>query len=234
MFVNTQNTPYIAFLGFTNIIALVIIGFIITKKRGYMKKKEKVSKKELILKSFGAAFLISLGNFALLKLGNPIGPVIFAFGLLGVCYLGQNLFTGKAGFFISDKIKPLDLFLILLGNMVAGYLIGLLYSMTDPSLIDAANAKVSTWDLSLAFFLKSVFCGAIMYVAVLMYKKGTPLGIIFGVPLFIFCGFQHCVANIVTLGVAGTFSFTILLCILGNFFGSLATWYMMRDLPSKK
>ena len=194
-----------------------------------MKKKEKKRVKELIFKSFGAAFLISLGNFALLKLGNPIGPVIFAFGLLGVCYLGQNLFTGKCGFLFADKMKYSDLFLILVGNMLAGYLVGLLYSATDPSLVDAANAKIATWDISVGFFLKSIFCGAIMYLAVKMYKNGTPLGIIFGVPLFIFCGFQHCVANIVTLGVAGTFSFTILICIAGNFFGSLITWYFSRD-----
>ena len=198
-----------------------------------MKKKEKIRIKELIMKSFGAAFLISLGNFALLKLGNPIGPVIFAFGLLGVCYLGQNLFTGKCGFLISDKIKPLDLLYILLGNMVAGYIIGLIYATTDPSIVETAAAKVATWDFSIAFLLKSIFCGAIMYLAVLMYKKGTPLGIIFGVPLFIFCGFQHCVANIVTLGVAGTFSITIFLCILGNFVGSLFTWYITRDISKK-
>lgn len=37
-------------------------------------------KEELIGKSIGAALLISLGNYALLKLGSPIGPVIFAFG----------------------------------------------------------------------------------------------------------------------------------------------------------
>jgi formate/nitrite transporter FocA (FNT family) len=198
-----------------------------------MKKKEKVRIKELIMKSFGAAFLISLGNFALLKLGNPIGPVIFSFGLLGVCYLGQNLFTGKCGFLISDKIKPLDLLYILLGNMVAGYIIGLIYATTDPSIIETAAAKVATWDFSIAFLLKSIFCGAIMYLAVLMYKKGTPLGIIFGVPLFIFCGFQHCVANIVTLGVSRTFSITIFLCILGNFAGSLFTWYITRDISKK-
>ncbi len=198
-----------------------------------MKKKEEIRIKELVMKSFGAAFLISLGNFALLKLGNPIGPVIFAFGLLGVCYLGQNLFTGKCGFLISDKIKPLDLLYILLGNMVAGYIIGLIYATTDPSIVETAAAKVATWDFSIAFLLKSIFCGAIMYLAVLMYKKGTPLGIIFGVPLFIFCGFQHCVANIVTLGVAGTFSITIFLCILGNFVGSLFTWYITRDISKK-
>ena len=69
---------------------------------------------ELIRKSIGAAVLISLGDYALLKLGNPIGPIIFAFGLLGVCYMGQNLFTGKCGFFLSDKIPFKNLFLILL------------------------------------------------------------------------------------------------------------------------
>ena len=31
--------------------------------------------KNLLLKSVGAAVLISLGDYALLKLGNPIGPV---------------------------------------------------------------------------------------------------------------------------------------------------------------
>jgi len=194
-----------------------------------MKKKSQKKYKELVNKSIGAAFLISLGNFALLKLGNPIGPVIFAFGLLGVCYLGQNLFTGKCGFLICDRIKPLDLFIILAVNMIAGYLIGLLYSATDPTIVEPAINKISAWDFSFAFFLKSIFCGAIMYLAVKMYKNKTPLGIIFGVPLFIFCGFQHCVANIVTLGVAGTFSATIILCILGNFIGSLATWYFTKD-----
>ena len=193
-------------------------------------KDEKIRIQELICKSFGAAFLISLGNFALLKLGNPIGPVVFAFGLLGVCYLGQNLFTGKCGFLISDKMKLSDLILILVGNMVAGFIFGLLYAAADESLVVVANEKIATWDLSFAYFAKSLLCGAVMYIAVYMYKKGTPLGIIFGVPLFIFCGFQHCVANIVTLGVAGTFDSAILLCIAGNFFGSLMTWYMMRDL----
>ena len=120
---------------------------------------------ELVLKSVGASFLISLGNYALLKLGSPIGPVIFAFGLLGVCYLGQNLFTGKCGFFIEDKIPFLDLMIILIVNLVAGYLFGLMYSITDESLIVTAVDKVKTWDFSLAFLIKSFLCGTIMYIA---------------------------------------------------------------------
>mgnify|MGYP002626995415 CR=1 FL=1 len=165
-----------------------------------------MKKLELINKAMGAAFLIALGNYALLKLGNPIGPVMFAFGLLGVCYLGQNLFTGKCGFVIEDRIKLTDLFIILVVNLIAGYICGLVFSYCDHDLIKVALAKVATWDFSFKFFIKAFLCGTIMYIAVKMYREKTPLGIIYGIPLFIFCGFQHCIANVVTLGVARTFS----------------------------
>ncbi len=190
-------------------------------------------KKELILKSIGASFLISLGNYALLKLGSPIGPIIFAFGLLGVCYLGQNLFTGKCGFFIEDKIPFEDLMIILVVNLVAGYLFGLMYSVTDSTLIKVAVDKVATWSFSMEFLLKSILCGVIMYIAVKMYKVGTPLGIIFGIPLFIFCGFQHCIANVITLGVARTFDSSLVLAVIGNFIGSLFFWYISKSSVKK-
>ncbi len=189
---------------------------------------------ELINKSIAAAILISLGNYALLKLGSPIGPVIFAFGLLGVCYMGLNLFTGKCGFLFQDKIKVFDLVMILIFNLLAGYIIGLLFSITDKEVFQNAVEKVATWDLSVAFFIKSILCGVIMYIAVYMYKKGTPLGIIFGIPLFIFCGFQHCIANIITLGVARTFDLSIFICILGNFIGSIIMWFVSKDCLNKK
>ena len=189
---------------------------------------------ELINKSFAAAILIALGNYALLKLGNPIGPIIFAFGLLGVCYMGLNLFTGKCGFFIQDKIKIWDLLIILVANLIAGYLIGLVFSVMDKDVVTAAVNKVVTYEVSIAFFLKSVFCGIIMYIAVLLYKKGTPLGIIYGIPLFIFCGFQHCIANIITFGAARTIDWSIVICILGNFAGSLLMWLFSKEIDAKK
>lgn len=198
-----------------------------------MEGGSEMKKLELINKSIGAAFLISLGNFALLKLGNPIGPIIFAFGLLGVCYMKQNLFTGKCGFLFSDKIKIMDLLIILVVNLLAGYFIGLIYSKVDPVVFQNAVEKVKTWNISGSFFVKSVLCGTIMYIAVYMYKKGTPLGILFGIPLFIFCGFQHCIANIITLGIARTFDASIFLCILGNFIGSIGMWYVSKDIKEE-
>ena len=192
------------------------------------------NKVELINKSIGASILIGLGDYALLKLGNPIGPILFTLGLLGVCYMGLNLFTGKCGFIIVDKIKFLDLMIILIINLIAGYLLGLIFSLCDVDVYKNAIDKVNSWDFSLSFFIKSIMCGIIMYIAVYIYRKKSPLGIIFGIPLFIFSGFQHCIANIITLGVARTIHSSIILAIIGNFIGSLIMWYLSKDLKKKK
>lgn len=148
--------------------------------------------------------------------------------------MGLNLFTGKCGFLFQDKIKPLDLLIILIVNLVSGYLIGLIYSILDIEVFNMAVSKVEAWELSMTFFIKSFLCGTIMYIAVFLYKKETPLGIIYGIPLFIFCGFQHCIANIITLGVARTMDWSIIICILGNFIGSIFMWYISKDLKSEK
>ena len=183
---------------------------------------------DLIRLSVGASLLIGLGDYVLLKIGEPLGPFLFVFGLLGVCVLGLNLFTGKCGFWIEDGIKIWELLIILVANLIAGYLFGVMFSLMDGSVAMAAEAKVASWEISWGFFLKSVMCGAIMYLAVVLFRRGTKLGILLGVPLFIFCGFQHSIANAITMGIATTFSWTILLCALGNFVGALVAWAFCR------
>ncbi len=183
---------------------------------------------DLVRLSAGASLLIGLGDFVLLKIGEPVGPFLFAFGLLGVCVLGLNLFTGKCGFLIEDKIRVIDIILILLVNLVCGYAIGVIFSLFDSAIIGVAETKVASWSMSLEFLLKSVMCGVIMYLAVELYRRGTKLGILLGVPLFIFCGFQHSIANVITMGVAVDFSWTILLCAAGNFVGAIAAWGLCR------
>ena len=183
---------------------------------------------DLIRLSAAASLLIGLGDFVLLKIGQPLGPFLFAFGLLGVCILGLNLFTGKCGFLFEDNIKLSDLIIILLSNLVFGYAFGVIFSMMDSAIIETAEAKVVSWSMSWEFFLDSMACGAIMYLAVDLYRKGSKLGILIGVPLFIFCGFQHSIANAITMGVATGFSWTVALCAAGNFAGSLATWSLCR------
>ena len=187
----------------------------------------------LVRLSIGASLLIGLGDYVLLKIGEPVGPFLFASGLLGVCVLGLNLFTGKCGFWFEDGISALDLLIILAVNLVAGYGFGALFSMMDGTVVNAAVGKVAMWDCNLAFFLKSVMCGAIMYLAVELYRRGTKLGILLGVPLFIFAGFQHSIANVITMGAAGAFSWTVLLCALGNLAGALSAWALCCGVEIK-
>ena len=183
---------------------------------------------DLVRLSAGASLLIGIGDYVLLKIGAPIGPFLFAFGLLGVCALGLNLFTGKCGFLVENGIKIWDLIIILAINLVCGYIFGVLFGLMDTEIVEAAAAKMAGWSWSWEFFLKSTACGAIMYLAVELYRRNTKLGILLGVPLFIFCGFQHSIANVITMGVAVEFSWTILLCAAGNFVGAIAAWSMCR------
>jgi len=199
--------------------------------------------KTSLIKNFrhavSASVLIGLGNCALLKVGQPLGPFLFALGLLAVCILGQDLFTGKCGFVVADKIPPKKLVLMLATNLLSGYLFGIFLSYMDPSLQSVAMNKVEGFVVSFEFFAKSVLCGMVMYLAVAIYRKQSVLGILIGVPLFIFCGFQHCIANVITLGVARVLTmptvFAIGLSALGNFIGAFLLWSLTTDeLPKGK
>ena len=189
--------------------------------------------KQLIKGAILASILIGLGDYVLLKVGAPLGAFLFALGLYGVCLLGANLFTGKCGFILENK-KWLDLGIILLANMVAGWMIGWAFSVADPVIHDAAVIKFNSWDLSLGFFLRSIFCGMIMYIAVKCYKMGSIWGVFIGVPLFILAGFQHSIANVITAGAAVNWSWTILLCALGNFIGSITIAWLATTAPVTK
>ena len=184
-----------------------------------------------IKKSILASILIGFGVAVLLFLGNPFGPIAFAFGLLSVCYLQADLYTGKAGYYWKNK--RIELAKILLCNLGSGYVFGLLLGCSSPQLIPVAIEKVAVWNFDAPFFLRSIFCGAIMYVCVELFKKGTVFGIFYGVPLFIYCGFQHCIANIIVLGVASwqsfTWSWTLILAIVGNLLGSIIIDILSKD-----
>jgi formate/nitrite transporter FocA (FNT family) len=106
-------------------------------------------------------------------------------------------------------------------NLAAGYVFGLLINYSLPQLIPAAKNLISSWDFSLAYFIRSIFCGMIMYICVELFKRGTYIGILYGVPLFIYCGFPHCIANIIILGVAMTWHWSIVLAITGNLIGGI-------------
>lgn len=149
-----------------------------------------IIKKEFFSKSLLAGIFISIGCIANIKVSGILGPILFAFGLLTVCSMQANLFTGKAGF-VKSKTDYLFLIPMLLFNIGGCFLIGNGYPLDCSHIIDA---RLSSSIFSL--LVTSIFTGIVMTTAVSIYKnQNSPIGILLGVPLFILCGFPHCIAD---------------------------------------
>ena len=79
-------------------------------------------------------------------------------------------------------------------------------------------------------FTEGIFCGALVYIAVYCFKNFQNyamkiIGIITAVTLFVYCGFQHCVANMFYFGMAFNWNlnmlWNLLIVILTNSIGAL-------------
>ena len=127
--------------------------------------------------------------------GSLVGAVLFSLGLMAVVGYKLKLYTGTAGFINKNEVG--QLFLILLGNIIGCLCLGLL-SRVSPMDIQAAAQKVLELRLktgALRCGLLGIPCGLLMTTAVTFARKGNMLPLLFAVPLFIVCGFTHCVAD---------------------------------------
>lgn len=178
-----------------------------------------------------AGIMIAIGGSVFLACDNKyVGAVLFSVALLCICYLGYYLFTGKIGYLAKDfsKSNILNLATGLAVNLIITFLLGMLISFALPNLAEKAYT-ICTAKLEQSFlitFIRAVFCGVLMYTAVEIFKeKKTPLGIIFCIPVFILCGFEHSVADMFYFGASGIFNAKILTfesaAVLGNTVGSL-------------
>ena len=175
-------------------------------------------------KSFFAGILIGLGAGGYLALGGLPGAIIFAFGLIGVVLSGSLLYTGRAG--VMKLSETGSLVMIWLFNILACILLGLLMMSLGGEPVERAQTAVAgrlaqgPW----RSFLRAVGCGLIIDIAVWMYRTTKNiLPVLFGVPLFIVCGFYHSIADVVYLVAAWKWSPDILwyypVIVLGNYAG---------------
>ena len=172
--------------------------------------------------SLFAGLLIGLGAYGFLALGGIPGAVIFTFGLVCVVLSGSLLYTGKAG--VMTDIPALVR--IWLFNVVGCILIGLLVLSIGGVPAERAQEVVSgrlvqgPW----RSFLRAVGCGLIIDIAVWLYRSTKSIvPILFGVPLFILCGFYHSIADVVYLVAALKWNPAILwyypIIVIGNYVG---------------
>ena len=151
--------------------------------------------KNLIHSAIMAGICIGIAGFGYLAVGGIVGAVTFAFGLLAVVHYRLKLYTGTAGFFVKGEL--LQLCTILLMNIVGCLLVALMARMSPMPLQEAAQ-HILEGRLNAGIVQSGVLaigCGFIMTTAVKWGREGKFLPLLFGVPLFIICGFPHCVAD---------------------------------------
>ena len=180
----------------------------------------------LITKSILAGLLISLAGIVYLNCSDKIvGSLLFSLGLISVILLEANLFTGKIGY-VNSKRSILDSLLILVFNLVAATIVGLIYRCGSDAAASIAGSKLSIFSESWWLTgLKSIGCGAAIYLAVEGYKKSKSLiPVILGVMVFILAGWNHCIADCFYMAAGSSSALAIpylLVVIVGNSIGSL-------------
>lgn len=183
-----------------------------------------------------AGICISIGCVVNLRVGGVAGAVLFAFGLLAVVHYKLKLYTGTAGF-IRAKGDWSMLGYVLLGNIIGCAFTALACSYAQPNILPPDFAIVQSrlakgpW----ACFLLAIGCGFIMTTAVQFGRESKFLPLLFGVPVFILCGFAHSVADaFYFLAVPELYSIDLLMVyiaeVLGNFVGcNLYRWVIAKE-----
>lgn len=157
---------------------------------------------KLLRSSILAGIAIGLAGFGFLAsgiqsevYGSIFGAILFSFGLLSVVGYKLRLYTGTAGFINKGEIGMLVM--VLLGNIMGCFCSSLLARVT-PMDIQGAAQNILELRLrvgALRCGLLGIGCGFMMTTAVRFAREKHYLPLLFAVPLFIVCGFTHCIAD---------------------------------------
>lgn len=146
-----------------------------------------------------AGILIAIAGYGFLA-GQAVGIFLFILGLAAVVSYKLKLFTGTVGFINWGEIP--NLVIILLGNVLGCWLVSLIAKVDTVLGIQTAAQNVLQSRLQLGWLacgIKAIGCGVLMSAAVEFSRRGVDFGywvpLLFAVPLFIHCGFPHCVAD---------------------------------------
>lgn len=173
-----------------------------------------------------SGIMIGFGGVVFLMCQNRVvGSVLFSFGLLTIVCQGFALYTGRIGYFRSYGLK--SILTTIAGNFVGTFLMAKLFSLTRLPIIGAVQEVIAPKlaDSSLSVFILAIGCGAMMYLAVDNYRKSKSwLFVIMPIVIFILSGFEHSIANMFYLSLAGEWGWEALritiIALAGNAVGS--------------
>ena len=142
-----------------------------------------------------AGICIGIAGFGYLAIGGVVGAVTFAFGLLAVVHYRLKLYTGTAGFFIKGEFAKLC---AILGLNIVGCLLVAMMARVSPMPLQETAQRILEGRSAAGWWqcgVLAIGCGFIMTTAVKWGREAKFLPLLFGVPLFIVCGFPHCIAD---------------------------------------
>ena len=186
--------------------------------------------------SIMAGILIGLGACGFLALGGLPGAIIFAFGLIGVVLTGIPLYTGRAGVMTSIP----GIIKVWWWNVVGAMAVGLVVAAISGSMAESAYNTVAAHVAQGPWrsFLRAVGCGLVIDLSVWFYRSSKSLvPVLFGIPLFIVCGFYHSIADVVYIFGAWKWDIDLLwfypVIVIGNYVGcNVRRWLLPETNPS--
>lgn len=177
-----------------------------------------------------AGVFIGIGGGSSCLCGNNyLGALLFCVGLYAICCGGMNLVTGKAGYLVDEMSLSYfgRLLVMFVGNFIGAVWCAAAIRLASPRIIEATATIVQTRMAQsvMQTFTSGVLCGVLVHFAVWKYRQdGSPLGILLGIPAFILCGFEHCVADMFYFCAAGQLHLGhIGIVAFGNIIGAMAT-----------
>ena len=171
-----------------------------------------------------AGIMIGFGGVIYLMCANKmVGALLFSFGLLTIVCQGFALYTGRVGYF--REYGWASILTTIAGNFLGTWLVARGFALTRHTVDIAAVVAPKLADSSLSIFLLSIGCGAMMYLAVDSFRKSKSwLFVVMPIVIFILSGFEHSIANMFYLSLAGEWGVDALritaIALVGNGIGS--------------
>ena len=177
---------------------------------------------------------ISIGGTVFINAPNAIiGSFLFSLGLFLVCHFQWGLYTGRVHKLVEVSVKGAvpELIIVYFGNLLGTLIIGYLILFCGKPDVLSHVANIAEYKLSLPLLnvlVLSFFCGIMMFVAVIGFKKiedpvGKHLAIVLPVMVFITAGFEHSIADLFYFSAANAWGFAAVkfsvVAAIGNLLG---------------
>ena len=199
-----------------------------------------------------AGALIGIGgaiNLQLCAMGYPVlGGIFFSFGLMCVCILGANLFTGKVGYVLeNNKLYALDVLIMSLGNIIGALIIGYLCGAIFPDWTVGTATKFlygegTSW---YGCLLRGLLAGVFVYLAVECFRRieNYPAKLVMvclSIATMVLLGCNHSIANVfyfayAQVRVAGFDALnaviSVFVVMIMNSLGSLSVYLLQKAIP---